>query len=365
MRVLFDHRIFLMQRHGGVSRYFVELIRELARLPNIQPIVFAGMHASRLLHSQQHSLGARVIGMCLPLGIRHNRFLSLCNKVMFSRYINSIRPDIYHATYYHKADTKYGCPLVITVHDMIAELFPSSENAKDPTIQRKRLSAQSASKIICVSESTRRDFTGLHPDLAGKATVVHHGSSFAGNARSTPPIPESYLLYVGQRCARKNSDLLKSVMLQLGRPQLKLVFFGGQPPSRAELATAAAMNAIYVPGQSDDDLATWYKHASALLYPSHYEGFGMPPLEAMLMGCPVICSNTSSLPEVVGDAGLLLDPNNCESWPAAIASLLSNDLLRKTLALKGKERARLFTWAACAKKSASVYASALNDTVVD
>jgi glycosyltransferase involved in cell wall biosynthesis len=365
MRVLFDHRIFLMQSHGGVSRYFVELIRELARLPDVQPIVFAGMHASQLLHKEQHSLGARVVGMRLPLGIRHNRFLSLCNSIMFSHYIKNLQPDIYHATYYHESDTRHQFPLIITIHDMIAELFPRSGGANDPTTPRKRLSAQSAAKIICVSESTRRDFASIYPELAGKATVVHHGSSFAGRAHSTPLIKEPYLLYVGQRCARKNSDLLKSVMPQMRSPDLKLVFFGGQPPSRAELATAAAMNAIYVPGQSDNDLATWYKHASALLYPSHYEGFGMPPLEAMLMGCPIICSNTSSLPEVVGDAGLLLDPNNCESWTAAIASLLSNDLLRKTLALKGKERARLFTWTACAKKSASVYASALNDTVVD
>lgn len=365
MRVLFDHRIFLMQSHGGVSRYFVELIRELARLPDMQPTVFAGMHASQLLHNEKHNLGARVIGVRLPLGIGHNRFLSMCNSIMFSHYINSIRPDIYHATYYHGADTRHRFPLIITVHDMIAELFPSSGSAHDPTIRRKRQSAQSASKIICVSESTRRDLISIYPEWAGKATVVHHGSSFAGRARSTPLINGPYLLYVGQRCARKNSDLLKSVMPQISSPNLKLVFFGGQPPSRAELATAAANKAIYVAGQSDDDLATWYKHAVALVYPSHYEGFGMPPLEAMSIGCPVISSNTSSLPEVVGAAGMLLDPNSSELWATSIARLLSDNLLRKTLISEGKDRARHFAWSACARNCARVYASALHDTAIN
>jgi glycosyltransferase involved in cell wall biosynthesis len=352
-----------MQSHGGVSRYFVELIRELAKLPNVEPLVFAGLHASRLLYQQKHTLGARIVGSHLPFGMRHSRFISAFNSAMFFSYIRKSRPDAYHATYYHEFDTQHLPPLIITVHDMIAELFGGPLTTNDPTIRRKQLCAKAASQIICVSESTCKDFRTIYPDLAAKTTVVHHGSAFHGEASSKRPLEEPYLLYVGQRCSRKNHDLLRSVMPELKWPNLKLVYFGGQPPTRQELAEAAAMKAIYVSGDSDDELATWYKYASALVYPSLYEGFGMPPLEAMQAGCPVVCSNTSSLPEVVGDAGLLLDPTDIALWVASITKLLSDQLLRNDLIQRGKERARQFTWSACAQSCASIYASAIRNTV--
>jgi glycosyltransferase involved in cell wall biosynthesis len=361
VRVLFDHRIFLMQSHGGVSRYFIELIRELAKLPDVKPLVFAGLHASRILVQQKHTLGARVVGFRLPFGVGHSPILSLFNSVLFSLHIRKTQPDAYHATYYHHFDTKYRPPLIITVHDMIAEIFGGALGPRDPTIGRKRLCAEAASKIICVSESTRRDFSKIYPDLAGKATVVHHGSAFHGEPSSERPLEEPYLLYVGQRCCRKNNDLLRSVMPRLQSPRPKLVYFGGQPASRRELMDAPVTNAIYVSGDSDDDLATWYRHASMLVYPSLYEGFGMPPLEAMQAGCPVVCSNTSSLPEVVGDAGFLLDPADVALWATSIDHIRSDRLLRESLVGKGKERARQFSWRACAQSCAQIYASAVRE----
>jgi len=113
--------------------------------------------------------------------------------------------------------------------------------------------------------------------------------------------------------------------------------------------------------QADDDLATWYRHAVALVYPSRYEGFGMPLLEAMQSGCPVLASNASSLPEVVGDAGLLLDPGQPDDWASAIGQLVADPALRHKLSAAGQNWAREFTWTRCAGQVAAIYQRVLHD----
>lgn len=358
--VLFDHRIFLMQPVGGVSRYFTELIRALYATGSVEPVVFAGFHSSNLLASVR-DLGVRVTGLRLPFYAYPHRAFSLINNLALKRFAASVHPDIYHATYYHPVDTTLGRPLVMTVHDMIAELFPLPAAVADPTPARKLVSAEAASRIISVSRNTEKDLLNLYPQLAGKTTVVHHGSSFPGVARPMTPLASPYLLYVGQRGGYKNAAILYEVMRNPLCRDLHLVFVGGRTPTPSELAHGLGNRITFIPRCSDDDLATWYRHAIALVYPSRYEGFGMPPLEAMQSGCPVLASNASSLPEVVGDAGLLLDPGQPDDWASAIGQMVADPALRDRLSAAGQKRAREFTWTRCAGQVAAIYQELLSN----
>ncbi len=359
VRVLFDHRIFLMQPVGGVSRYFTELIRALHATGSIEPVVFAGFHSSNLLASLR-DIGVRITGLRLPFRPYPQRAFSPINNLALKRFAAYVQPDAYHATYYHPVDTTLGWPLVMTVHDMIAELYPPPATVVDPTPARKLACAEAASQIICVSRNTEKDLLNLYPQLAGKTTVVYHGSSFPGDPRPMAPLASPYLLYVGQRGGYKNAALLYDVMQNPLCGDLHLVFLGGATPTPSELAHGLGSRITFIPRCSDDDLATWYRHAVALVYPSRYEGFGMPPLEAMQSGCPVLASNSSSLPEVVGGAGLLLDPGQPDEWASAIGHLVANPTLRHKLSAAGQQRAREFTWTRCAVQVAAIYQEVLH-----
>lgn len=352
--VLFDHEIFLMQAAGGVTRYFIELIRRLGQSGRFEPVVFAGLHASSLLAEQRASLPARVVGAKLPFGIGHSRTVSAYNQLAFRIFAAKSTPRIYHATYYRSFPTSPQTTRMITVHDMVAELHGTQGAGHDPTPQRKRHAIAEADGIICVSAHTQRDMLQVYPEAKGKSFVVHHGSMLAHRQVRRPLIDEPYFLYVGQRDPRKNHETVKKAFALAELEGWKLVFFGGREPNDSEKAEAIAHGHVYVRG-NDEDLATWYSHAAALLYPSRYEGFGMPLLEAMSLGCPVAAANTSSIPEVAGDACALINPDDINAWATLLRELFGSQELRTSLAARGRERSKLFTWERCAEETATVY----------
>jgi glycosyltransferase involved in cell wall biosynthesis len=355
--VLFDHEVFLMQPAGGITRYFIELIRQLSSEHNeYRCTVFAGLHASEMLKQQRPSIRANIIGWKLPFNIRHNRAVSLFNQIIFRAFMMSTRPDIYHSTYYRPNQTPHQTATVVTIHDMIAELFPVGGN--DPTPQRKLCTLLSANRIICVSHNTRQDLLRLYPAFENKVSVVHHGASIPAGAPLQRLIEKPYFLYVGTRESRKNTAMLKQAFLRAEIAGTQLVFFGGRAPGPHELESMHSGRCIFMSGD-DNTLASLYAHATALLYPSLYEGFGMPILEAMRYGCPVVASNTSSMPEVAGDAALLISPHDQFAWTQAIRSLSCDQSLRKSLACLGRAHSELLTWVKCANETAQAYSLAI------
>ena len=277
------------------------------------------------------------------------------------------------------------CPVVTTVHDVSFRVHPDLFLPKDRWILNTLVprSMRKAARVIAVSESTRRDILRHYPQVPKDAVRV---ILEAADARFRPPAggqetaramankelkldDRPYLLAVGVLQPRKNLALLLDAFALLklglkinGEPLPHRLVIAGKrgwlDDTDAQLAALPAevtrdiMLAGYV---ADDDLPALYGGADALCYPSRYEGFGLPPLEAMACGCPVLCSRSSSLPEVVGDAGILLSPDDSDAWARALGKLLSAPPILARWRERGPAQAALFSWEKSARETLGVY----------
>jgi len=247
---------------------------------------------------------------------------------------------------------------------MIHEKFPKSFPRFDSTSRIKSHAIRRADHVICISENTRRDLleiTGLSP---GKTSVVKLGWSLL--SAPTPDLAvgvpdEAFLLYVGGRGGYKNFSRLLKVYARSKRlrDDFLLVSFGGGAFSEGEVSEVTALglapNRVIQVSGDDNVLAGLYSSATLLSYPSLYEGFGIPPLEAMSFGCPVVCSNSSSLPEVVGDAAELFDPSDDKEMLEAVERVAYSHARTEQLVARGKDRIKLFSWEKCAEETLDVY----------
>ncbi len=270
-------------------------------------------------------------------------------------------------------------PTVTTIHDISFKLLPYLFTAKDRTILAKTIpsSIKRAAAVIGVSESTRTSILDNYPGTPPeKVHAILNGVSplykplppdqieaNRNDIRSRYGIPGPFVLCLGLLQPRKNVPFLLRAFARAKKEANlphTLVVAGrrGWMADATEAAIASAGGDVvftgYVP---DEDLPRLYAAADALAYPSLYEGFGLPPAEAMACGSPVIASNTSSLPEVVGDAGLTIDPTDSEAWTAGLIRLLTDPALAAELSSKGIERAKRFTWAKAAADTLAVYES--------
>lgn len=375
MKIAYDPQIFSAQIYGGISRYFCEIASRIAKQPGMQVSIIAPMYINAYL---AHVPPGIVSGFRAPKtdrfqtnsGVNYPRlaFRGL-GLLMGDWMLRAMKPDILHETYF--SPYRLGgrrARRVLTIHDMIHEKFTSSFPHADKTARYKALAAERADHVICVSESTRRDaieILGLPPD---KTSVIYLGFDLmntAGTRAAEPVFPtrEPFLLYVGNRGGYKN--FLRLLEAYEASPQLKteykLICFGGGVFHADELKMMETLGLdggqVIQLGGDDQLLAKLYERASAFIFPSLYEGFGIPPLEAMLHDCPVVCSNTSSIPEVVGDASEYFNPADTDSMRTAIERVVTSDSRRKLLIAKGRERLKCFSWDRCALQTADVYAS--------
>lgn len=261
---------------------------------------------------------------------------------------------------------------VVTVHDLGYLYYPRAH----PPLRRLELhlstlwNVRVATRVIAVSGATRDDLIHRYHVAPERVHVVHHGVSPRFRPTQAPEtcarygLPERYLLYLGTLQPRKNLERLLPAYAQLPPSAPPLVLAGGRGWYFERIARAVRAHKlqerVLFPGYiSDADLPAVLSHAVAFVYPSLYEGFGMPLLEAMACGTPVIASRSSSLPEVVGDAGLLVDPLSIEAIRAAMERILEDQALRETLRVRGLERARAFSWERCAQETLAVLEQAL------
>lgn len=360
MRILYDYQAFL-QDFGGISRYFYELIQNLdedgSTVCQLPP----------MLSNNEYIRGAKFFRhLAFFEGKRFRgkgRIMSSINGFLSTKSLARGNFDVFHPTYYNPyfLDEIGTKPYVLTVYDMIHEIFPQFFSGS--TIREwKKVLVEKATKIVAISHSTKKDLVEILNVPPDKIEVIWLGSSIHINHEGVTiaRLPERYLLYVGKRGDQKNYLFFVRSLSEIIRADrsLWLVCAGGGGFNEAEKELHAELGiATQVVNVSADNLhlGSLYKHALAFVFPSLYEGFGIPILEAFDSMCPVICSDTSSLPEVGGDAALYFSPNNEDSIRNAVSSVLQSRELSRELVEKGSMRLRKFSWAETAKKTASVY----------
>lgn len=362
LRIIFDHVIFSQQVYGGISRYFYELSKELSAASGVSTEILAPLYVNKYINIVDNKIVGLKIAGYLPKPVR----LSLLVNGLIAPLVLKIKqPDIIHETYYSEGSKlRLGCKNILTVYDMIHELYPDSFPKSDRTSELKKISVDRADHIICISENTRNDLIKLFGVPKEKTTVIYLGFKLKDIKESdllTFDIDGPYLLYVGNRGGYKNfSTFLKAFSLsRVIDNDCKLVCFGGGAFTHSERAEidACGINSNSIIQVSGDDalLAALYSKAKLFVYPSLYEGFGIPPLEAMNYGCPVICSNSSSLPEVVGEAAELFEPTSVDSLVVAIEKVFYSSEYASNLVEQGYQQVKKFSWERCAKETLDLY----------
>jgi glycosyltransferase involved in cell wall biosynthesis len=366
IKIAYDPQIWSFQTYGGVSRYFCEISARIAKRPDTDVSIVAPFNVNAYLAALPEGLVSGFRGPQWNIGSLPRRLLAA---LAANAILHDSAPDIIHETYFFPyCIGSRNAKRVVTIHDMIHEKFPKFFPSADRTARYKAIAAKRADHVICVSESTRRDAIEILGLPIDKTSVIHHGYTLmaAGKAfGDEPELPqkEPFLLYVGSRGGYKNFSRLLAAFgtsPQL-RKNFRLMCFGGgafQPHELQEI-DALGLNSKQVGqvGGSDAVLEKYYRSAAAFVYPSLYEGFGFPPLEAMSYDCPVICSNAGSIPEVVGDAGEYFGPENPESLCGAIEKVVGSDSRRQFLIAKGRGRLACFSWDRCAAETLAVYSN--------
>lgn len=361
MKVAYDHQVFTHQKFGGISRYFAKLAEGIERC-GAEPRIFAGFHQNQYLRGLPPGL---VKGFSVPDFVpAATRLRSKINESLMMAGLRKWKPNIIHETFFRSGAFRFrGTPTVITIYDMIPELFPSEFPEAAEANAIKKAAAIDANHVICISHSTRADVLRLCNIDPGKVSVVHLGVDQPLSRQAEQPRryrEKPYFLFVGQRGGYKNfGRLLKAFAASSLDAEFDLIAFGGGAFTARELEEQRSLGlgdgTVLQMGGGDDLLGELYSGAQGFVYPSIYEGFGLPPLEAMAQGCPVLSSNTSSMPEVIGNAGEFFDPESVDDICRALRLIASDSGRRDSLIAAGRERIASFTWENTARETIAVY----------
>lgn len=365
MKILYDYQMFDTQIFGGISRYFANLIAGLDRYSGMEAEVSVLFTKNYYLKDQRKWKISRLVSKLL---FSNQQRLRSWNK-NFSKYrIAKGDFDLFHPTYFHPYFLKFlKKPFVITVHDMIYELFPKYFSSIDFTAQNKKKIVAAATHIIAISETTKSDLMKLLHVPAEKITVVYHGHVPVSNI--TEPdlnLPARYIFFVGSRDNYKNFKTLAAAFLLVKEKDsaVKLICAGGGTFTVEEssyLQELGISSDIIQYDVADSALFWMYKKALAFVYPSLYEGFGLPILEAFEAGCPAILSDTPSFKEVAGEAAIYFDPYDANAMAKCIIDSIDNKELLDALIYSGKVRLRDFTMERCIAATVAVYRKVLRN----
>ncbi len=368
MRFAVDGR-YIQDHFPGIGRYTYNLVRALAE--EIRDDALILLHNPRPLNTRYDlsRLGANV----RPV-LCETPTMSLREQISLPRAVRRLDADVLHSPYYIKP---YWLPVpsVLTYYDVIGLLFPAalpSVRARLVFRLASWLALGGAAKVILLSEAARLDVVRCFRVPREKTVVVYP----AADARFVPQPPEAvarvrekcgldgpYALYLGTTKPHKNIALLLDAWAR-ARPQAQLVLAGAEDaryPYPRERARSLGLerDVAFLGSVNEEDLPALYSGAALFVFPSLYEGFGLPVLEAMACGSPVLSSDAASLPEVVGEAGVLLPPGDLDGWSQALADLLSRPEELQAMRQRSLARAKTFSWSRAARETLSVYREVL------
>ncbi len=351
----------MWQRYGGISRYIIEMMTRIGSMNGINVKILSPFYINKYLRNVDKKL---VKGVNIPIIPKTNKIFRCLNTVVSKIELNRNIPHILHETYYNRYDiAPTETKKVITVYDMIDELFPKNSKSDSRIAIVKIIAIQRADHIICISEKTKKDLIEILNVESSRISVIYLGYAKKQTLLNGKEIniDSPFILYVGMREGYKNFERLLKAYIRNNQlhNNYKLVCFGGPKFGRnyyKELMCSKNIenNILHISG-SDIILEQLYKKATVFVYPSLYEGFGIPPLEAMNNGCPVICSDQGAIPEIVGEAAEYFNPYEVDSISNAIESVLNDSGRLKHLKNIGYERIKKYSWEKCANETYGVY----------
>lgn len=365
MKIFIDARMIYK---SGIGRYMREILKNIATLEKDTIFYLAGnsneikkfVSSNEVFKERNH-----IIDYDVPI---YSLKEPLSGSILNYKYRKSI--DVFFSPHYN---APFYLPenSVITIHDLIHFKFPQYFGSLKVKFAKIVLGngVKKAKSIIVDSNSTARDLKSMFPDSGNKIEVVHVGVSKSFSVLDNRKVADfkrknklnNYILYVGNKKPHKNLQGLAEAYIDVKKTfkDLKLVIIGKKFKdldirdmfkNEADLTDVIELENI-----PDNEIVYYYNGASAFVFPSFYEGFGLPPLEAMACGCPVIVSDTSSLPEICGDGAYYVNPESINSIAKGIYDVLSDENLQKSLISKGLKRTNLFNWEKAAKKTINIF----------
>lgn len=390
IKVLYDFQMFSLQKYGGISRYYYELIKAYREDPDIEVVL--GVQASNNYYLTSDSL----IGPTLDTRefLELKKFLGGFDfpgrerlyKVYYKLFNTAYRRnreysekllqegnfDIVHPTYYFLPEYyehKLEKPMVVTAYDLIHEIYPEYfDNSNDRTAKYTNISTSLAAKVLSISQSTKDDLIMFYGVPQDKIEVIPLAASINPKLISSGysmQLPKKYLLYVGSRETYKNFGFFARVAEKLMRKHkdLYIVVAGGGELHQAELDLLDVLGIrekVVSIKAGDQDLAYAYSNALCFVFPSLYEGFGIPLIEAMNCDCPIACSDTRCFREVAQDAAEYFLPKDYESIHQALDKVVSSEQFRTTLVNNGKKLRGNYSFKKVAEQTKQVYMDVLS-----
>lgn len=348
-RILFDHSIF-HYRYGGASKYFAMLLKYLPR---------EIWTTTALLPCNEYVRAQHLFPTCRKMFRGQNVLMERLNRPYTRWKIKNGAFDVLHQTNFSTdiLDLLNGKALVTTFHDTNLSTFdPHPE-----IVERQRLSLERAEAVVCVSENTKRDMLGLFDVDERKVHVVYHGIEPV-RLDLLPEkrlVPFPYILYVGRRSAYKNFGRLVDAFARVRAcgDDVHLVCTDSDftREEYERFASLGIADVVHHFSASELEMQLLYRDAELFVFPSLYEGFGMPILEAWSVGCPVVLSRSSCFPEIAGDGGAYFAAEDVGDMSDAIQRVLEDKEYRSALIARGEKRVRMFSWENCAAAHLKVY----------
>ena len=361
MEVTYDSQTFLRQRVGGISKYFADLIQAFDAHPELGVHPEVNFAATNNLHLEQ-SLEHRGIvtppswvprvALYIPAWLRGDQ--------------TSLNSDLVHYTYYssrflgHTATAKRA----VTIYDMIPEIFKGEPGFTGSHLAKRKY-VDSCDLVICISESTKNDMLNAYGGISAEIRVIPLGvsSRFSPTDKTLTGWPSEYILYVGARKGYKDFEVLLRSLVELhNRGLYETLMVVGSPFTRHEIKLIKTLGlSEYVRQHAlpDSQLVSAYSNATAFVQTSRYEGFGLPPLEAMACGAPTIIANAASMPEVGADVAVYFEPGEYLDLAIQLEKILTDSDLRSRLKAQGPIHAKRFSVERMARDTAEAYASVL------
>lgn len=356
-RVFYDHRVFA-QRYGGISRYFIELTKA-KDFTSVLSVIFS--------QNEYYKLNNNENVFTYDYGKLVNRLLRSIN--FFYALIISIigNYDIYHPTYYkYDLITRLNRrPIIVTVVDMIHEKFPYYFADSRRLIQDKKKLILLSSKVIAISETTKKDILEFYNIEPSKIEVIYLASKLQKFINLDLKLPSNYILFVGNRGYYKNfQTLVKSFKLIVDKySDIFLLCVGGGKFSDSEellLNSFLVRDKVIQFDSNEADLFTYYSKALVFVFPSFYEGFGIPILEAFESNCPVACSNSDCFREIAGNAAVYFNAEDHKSIVKKVFMIIESETVRDKLTFLGGKRTQKFMWSKTIEYTNNIYKGVLN-----